>query len=216
MLALFITADAFYVHTIAVGGLQTLTKEEVFALTDVANLHLFWVNPEAVRENLLASPTIANASVLVGWPPNMVQIVIQEREPALVWEQSGVATWIDLQGQVMQLREDRDDLLRVVVEDPLSEVLGPNSQVDPEIVNGALRLHELLVSVDVLRYHGEKGLGFRDLRGWDAWFGQGLDMSDKILVYNALVENLIARGIQPSEVSVANPQAAYYSVLGGL
>jgi hypothetical protein len=214
VLLLFFSADAFYVRSIAVGGAETISKEEVFALTDIANTHIFWVDPAVVRENVLRSPTIADATVQVGWPPNMVQVVIQERQPALVWEQSGVLTWLDLQGRVMLHREDRPNLLQVTdieTEGPL----GPNQQVDPQIVAGALQLKTLYPNLPDLRYHPDKGLGYQDGRGWDVWFGAGTDMPQKILVYDAIVNNLVSRGIQPGEINVMNPDAPFYSVTWG-
>lgn len=215
LLVLFFSAGTFYVHTVAVGGLETLTKEEVFALTNVANYHLFWIDPEQVRDDLIGSPTIADADVTLGWPPQMVRIVIQERQPVLVWEQAGAATWIDLQGRVMRLREDRPNLIRVSYEGAAEDPLGPNDSVPPGVVNGALQLRELLTDIDLLRYSPDYGLGFRDARGWDAWFGTGTDMPDKILIYNTMVDNLLSRGIQPNVVSVADPNAVYYSTLLG-
>jgi cell division septal protein FtsQ len=214
VLFMFFNADTFYIHSIAVGGLQYLTKEEVFALTDIANMHIFWVDPDQVRSNILRSPTVADADVQIGWPPNMVQIVIEERQPALVWEQSGIATWIDLQGRVMRQREDRPDLLRVS-SDIADGPVGPNVQINVEVVNGALQLRTLFPNLQVLRYHPEKGLGFQDERGWEAWFGTGTDMPEKMLIYQAIVTNLQGRGIQPGAVDVSNPDAPHYSVLWG-
>ena len=216
VLFVFFTANIFYVHSIAVGGLQYLTKEEVFALTDTANMHIFWVDPAEVRANLLRTPSIAEAEVHVGWPPNMVQIVIEERQPALIWEQSGVATWLDLQGRVMQLREDRSDLLRIVTDEGVGDgPPAPNVQLETGIVGGALQLRSLFPNIERLRYHPEKGLGYNDGRGWEVWFGTGTNMPDKILVYDALVDNLLSRGIQPAEIVVANPHAPFYAVVGG-
>ena len=206
----FFGADVFYIHSVAVGGLEYLTKEEVFTLSGIANLHVFWVDPAAVRESLLRSPTIADASVNVGWPPNMVQIVIQEREPALVWEQAGAATWIDLQGRVMRQREDRPELLRVSADNSQDGPLGPDVQIAGPVVNGALQMHTLFPLIPVLRYNPEKGLGFVDQKGWNAWFGTGTDMPEKILIYNAIVTNLQSRGVQPSEIDVADPDAPFY------
>ncbi|RMF79490.1 MAG: FtsQ-type POTRA domain-containing protein [Chloroflexi bacterium] len=211
VLALFFLSDAFYVRSIDVSGLTYMTKEEVFALADVANTHIFWVDPADVRESILRSPTIADAQVRVGWPPDMIRIVIEERQPAVVWEQAGVATWIDLQGRVMRQREDRDDLLRISVDDVLDEPLGPRSRVDVDVINGALQLRAMFSNIDVLRFNPTTGLGWVDGRGWVAWFGTGTDMPDKILVYNALVDNLLARGISPDLINVANPDAPYYS-----
>ena len=59
VLFLFFSSDAFYIHSISVGGLTYMTKEEVFALTDIANLHVFWVDPVTVRTAIMRSPTVA-------------------------------------------------------------------------------------------------------------------------------------------------------------
>jgi hypothetical protein len=211
LLAMFAFTNVFYVQSIAVGGLQTLSKEEVFALTDTANQHIFWINPVTVRANLMRSPTIADARVEVGWAAPMVRVLVQEREPAVVWQQAGTAVWVDVLGQVMQQREDRPNLLRVTYEGLASSPLGPNDRINPDVVQGALQLQTLLGD-RALRYSEYYGLGFRDERGWDAWFGTGTDMPNRIAIYNALVQNLLGRGIQPTVVSVANPDAVYYSV----
>lgn len=214
VLFLLFTANIFYVHSIAVGGLKYMSKEEVFALAGIANMQIFWIDPQEVRKNILRSPAIADASVQVGWPPNMVQIVVEEREPALVWEQSGVAVWIDVQGRVMSQREDRPKMLRIssdVDDGPMS----PNVQVGVDIVTGALQLKALRSNIEVLRYNPGKGLGYQDGRGWMVWFGTGTNMPEKILIYETIVENLKSRGVQPAEISVINPDAPYYSLTGG-
>jgi hypothetical protein len=215
VLFLLFSTDIFYVHSIAVGGLEGLTKEEVFALTDIANMHIFWVDPEAVRAAVLRSPTVASVRVEVGWPPQMVTLFIEERQPALVWEQAGVATWIDLQGRVMKLREDRPDLLRVRALSIAEAPLAPNVQLDSGVVTGALQLRTLLPGLTGLQYHPDKGLGFTDGRGWEAWFGIGTDMPEKLIIYEALVNNLGARGIQALEINVSNLHAPFYAVLRG-
>ncbi len=215
LLLMFMSADIFYVRSIAVGGLSTMTKEEIFALADIAEMHIFWVNPEQVAQNILRSPTVAGVEVVLGWPPNMVQIVVREREPQLVWEQAGVAGWIDLQGRVMRQRDDRPGLPRVIAEPQLTTPLGPNDTVPVGVVQGALQLVALIPDVPVLRYHPDYGLGFADPGGWEAWFGSGTDMPQKLLVYNALVANLQARGIQPGVINVVDHNHPYYSVLWG-
>lgn len=210
VLFVFFSSDAFYVHSIGVSGLRYMTVQEIFGLANIANVHVFWVDPQEVRANLLRSPAIANAAVNVGWGVPMVQIVIEEREPALVWEQAGVVVWVDLQGRIMRLREDRDDLLRVIVDGLVDGP--PQGTIDTAIINGALQLHDLLPNQPVLRYHPDKGLGYTDPRGWPVWLGTGTDMPEKILIYNAIIDNLQSRGINPLEVNVTNPDAPFYSL----
>lgn len=67
LLFLFFSTDLFYVHSIAVGGLKYMSKEEIFALTNIANMQIFSVDPQEVRRNILRSPTVAEADVQVGW-----------------------------------------------------------------------------------------------------------------------------------------------------
>lgn len=213
LLALFFSAPIFYIHSIAVGGLKYLTKEEVFALTGVANMHVFWIDPEEVRANVLRSPTIADAHVQIGWPPNMVQVIVEEREPALIWVQSGVTNWVDVQGRVMFQREDRPDLVRIdssVDDGPL----GPNVQLNLGIVTGALQLKSLRPNIESLRYDPAEGLGYQDGRGWMAWFGTGTDMPEKLLIYETIVSDLQARGIFPTRIDVGNPDAPVYCCKG--
>ncbi len=216
VLGLFFVTDVFYVRSVAVGGLRYMTKEEVFTYADIANLHLFWVDPGEVRENILRYPTVADAQVRLGWPPNMVNIIVEEREPALIWEQNGTGFWVDIRGNVMALREDRPDLVRVVVDDPLLEgPIGTGETLDEEIVFGVLQLHELRPDIASWRYDPARGLGFRNANGWDVWLGVGTDMQEKWRIYEAIAADLVARGIQPGEVNVVNPDAPYYSVLWG-
>jgi hypothetical protein len=94
-------------------------------------------------------------------------------------------------------------------------LLEADARLDADIVTGALQLQELLTDVPMLRYDPTRGLGFQDSRGWEAWFGVGTGMAERLLIYNALVDNLVGRGIQPGEVNVSNPDYPFYNVLWG-
>lgn len=212
VLGLFFAADAFYVRSVAVGGLKYLTKEEIFAYADIANVHVFWVSPETVRQNLLRSPSIADAQVSLSWPPNMVHIVVAEREPALIWEQGGTAFWVDVTGRVMALRQDRDDLIRISTS--ITDEASPlqSGRVDETIIFGALELQAAMPEVRVLRYDAVKGLGLRSAEGADIWFGVGTGMAEKYAIYQAIQTDLTAQGFQAWEISLVNPDAPYYNL----
>ena len=214
VLALFFYSEVFYVRSIAVGGTRYMTVEEVFAYANIADTHIFWIEPSAVRERLMEFQTVADAQVRVSWPPNMVNIVVEEREPALVWEQNGVAFWVDIQGNVMRQYEDRPDLLKIVVADSNMENPLIGGTLDEELVYSALQLQELNPEVDVWRYDAALGLGFRNANGWDIWLGVG-NMTEKMQIYAAITSDIIARGIQLSEVNIVNPDAPVLTVLWG-
>lgn len=211
LLVLFFATPFFYVQSIAVGGLKYTTKEEVFTLTDIAGMHVFWIDPEQVRQGILRSPTLADATVTLGWPPQMVTVLVQEREPALLWEQAGVITWVDVQGRVMRQRADIDGLLRIVAE---ADSLGSDLQVPLEVVTGALQLKSARPAIDALRYNRLSGLGYNDGRGWTVWFGTGTNMPEKLTMYEDLVSKLLARNILPIEVNMMNADAPFYRVAG--
>jgi hypothetical protein len=192
-------------------------------------MHIFWVDPVAVEEKLEADPSVANANVEVGWPPYMVQITITEREPALIWEQSGQRVWVDVRGRVMALRQDVPDLVRVIVEKPskyihlgkcalmgMDEVLGPGSCIDADIVAGVIQFKALYPNVQDMVYDPAKGLGYHDGRGWLLWFGNGTDIVTKMAVYDKMVENVYTKqGKHPIEFDVSDPDAPYYSASPG-
>lgn len=211
----FLTVDVFYVNTIAVGGVNYLSREEVFRFAGVSRKHIFWVNEEAVEAQLESNNNIASADVRVGWPPNMVQIVVRERDPAIVWEQGDNRVWVDINGLVMFQREDRSDLLRVVFDptEPIpTEPLGASSRIETEVVHGALLLKSRMPNIDVLLYNPRKGLGWRDPRGWMAWFGTGSNMDMKTRVYESIISQNSAV-VQFGEIDVSNPDYPIYTVL---
>jgi hypothetical protein len=210
VLYLFMTMDAFYVSSVEIGGEKYVSREEIFRYSDIARRQIFWIDPKDVEARLRAVPNIADASVLVGWPPNMVQIVVTEREPALTWEQ-GVRVWVDVNGIVMKQREDRPDLLRVVVPNA-TDPIGVGERIPQSIVDGALFLKKRHANIDVLLYDSTNGLGYHDGRGWTVWFGTGEDMATKLLVYNQLVADLAGK-VQPGDVHMEDPDRPYYTVL---
>lgn len=208
---MMLRSEIFLVRGIAVSGTTYLDTREIFRYTGIAQRHILEIDPDAVQRSLLEIPTIAEADVTIGWPPDMVRIRIIERQPALVWDQNGVEAWIDIHGRVLTAPpEDRPELLRVVtrgIEEPISV----NDQIAQDVVDGARQLQELVPTESRLRYDPFLGLGFRDERGWEAWFGSGRDMPVKILVYRRMVDDLFARGITPSVVNVSNPDRPYCS-----
>lgn len=213
VLVMFFVTDFLYVRSVRVIGANYLDEAEVFRYANIAEMHVFWIDPESVRQNIIsASPLVADARITVGWPPDMVRIFIEEREPALIWVQAGVTVLIDLQGRILRYppdTEERPDLLQVIADSSVEGPPGVDSPIPQPAVNGALQLQTLLAGVRVLRYDATKGLGFRESE-WDVWLGTGTDMHNKLLIYEALRDDLQARGIIPIEINVADPEATFY------
>lgn len=219
ILLLFFTSDVFYVRSIQVRGNNHITREEVFAYADIADYHMFWLDPEQIRQSVLRSASIADIAVELGWPPNLITIIVQERQPALVWTEAGDETWIDLQGRVMQARAEMPNLLHVNL--IAGDYGGPKPSAEDftgDMVLGALRLKEILPAGEHLSFHPIHGLGWTNELGWQVWMGSdsAVVMSEKVKMYHALLENIISRAIPIAELNIANPDAPFYSVIWGL
>ena len=213
LLILMFQTDFFKVRSVTVVGATYIDPSEIFRYTDIAGLPIFLVDPNAVRQSILrSSRLIADARVTIGWPPEMVKIVVEERKPALVWTQYDIRVLLDLQGNI--LRQPRDEevfpnLIHVIADQSLNEPPLPENPIPLDVVNGALQLRQLLAGVEVLQYNATKGLGFRE-SSWNVWLGTGSDMPNKLMIYEALRDNLLGRGITPVEINVADTRAVYY------
>lgn len=82
--------------------------------------------------------------------------------------------------------------------------------IPPDVLDGAMQLRELRPTIDKLYYKPAGGLSYQDGRGWRGYFGTGVYMNQKLVVYEAIVADLSARGIQPEYISVSNHEKPYY------
>ena len=218
LLVIFFTSDVFYVRAIQVRGNDFITREEVFAYSDLANYHMFWLDPADIRRKLLRSASVADISVEVGWPPDLVTLLVQERQPALVYSDGGQETWIDVQGRAMPARAEMPGLLHVnLVRAGNDQPLSTAGDFDKDMVLGALRLRQILPEGAHLDFHPAHGLGWTNELGWQVWMGADSAevMNEKIKIYAVLVENLSSRAIDVAELNIANPDAPFYRLLVG-
>jgi hypothetical protein len=213
------TNSTFYVTRAEIGGVRYVPAEEIFTESGIAGYHILWVDPEVVAGRIAALPDFSSAQVIVQWPARVV-ILVREREPALVWEQSGRRYWVDVNGHLMIMRRDLPELVRVVNEgeEIPFHCPGPACReadavtIDPAVVRGAQQLKTLRSGIDVLYYDPVHGLSYRDGRGWRGYFGSGTDMDRKLHIYEELAANLEGRGIRPTYIDVSNPDAPFYRV----
>ncbi len=215
----FFTSDVFFVRAIQTRGNSFISGEEVFTYSELADYHMFWLDPQDIREKVLRSPSVADISVELGWPPNLVTLHVQERQPALVWSDAGDETWIDIQGRVMPARAEAPGLLHInLVDDGSDMPLPAADDFTKDMVLGAMRLRAVLPEGDQLDFHPIHGLGWTNEAGWQVWMGadSAAVMDEKIKIYDVLVENLDSRAIDVAELNIANPDAPFYRLLWGL
>src|SRR5258705_216191 len=172
--------------------------------------------PTTARSTRIAGvPGIASTSVGVEWPAT-VTILVTERIPVVTWLEGPQRWWVDADGQKFEARAELPGLLPVTVDDIaagaiVSTTAAGRGIVPALAVQGALQLRQLRPNIEMLHYDSLHGLSYADGRGWRGYFGVGTDMPQKLAVYEKLVDDLMARGIQPKTISVETVQAPYYS-----
>lgn len=213
------TSEMFVVSRVEVGGTTYVPAEEIYTLSAIADKHILQVNPEEVAQRVASSPSLEAAEVIVEWPARVI-ILVQEREPAIVWEQGEWRYWVDSQGRLMPERVEIPSLVRVVNEGeeipfqcpgPACSEAGEIT-IDPAVVAGTQHLKTLRSNIEMLYYDPVHGLSYQDGRGWRGYFGVGADMDIKLAVYETLIEDLEARGLVPVYIDVSNPDAPFYRI----
>jgi hypothetical protein len=82
--------------------------------------------------------------------------------------------------------------------------------IPQDVMDGAKQLRQLRPNIEKLYYRGDSGLSYQDGRGWRVYFGTGTDMNQKLVIYETIVEDLLARGLTPQYISVSNQEKPYY------
>jgi hypothetical protein len=211
--------DAYLVQNVTVTGNQRIRTDEIEMILGIWNQPSFVINPAQIEYNLLASyPELVSARVSVGLPAE-ITIQVQERRPAIAWEQAGQVVWVDAEGYSFPPRGATDDLAIVTAMGlpPLppnadeAQTIGARPFMTPELAQSVMTLYPTMPEGASLVYDPQYGLGWQDPLGWQVYFGQsGDDMQTKLNVYLTLVEYLLNRNIQPALISVEYPSAPFY------
>jgi hypothetical protein len=191
MLVRLMSDPRMYISGVNLGGSALVPGQEIYAAAGIAGQHIFWVDPAEVQ-----------------WPAT-VTIVVSERIPVVSWAEGTQTWWVDADGQKFPARTKLTGLLPITVDDAAAGIVG--KMAPPAAVAGALQLRQLRPNIDLLHYDAQHGLSYVDGRGWRGYFGVGGDMPQKLAVYEKLVADLLARGIQPKTISVESYQAPYYT-----
>lgn len=210
-LALIGSDDTFYLDLIPVEGALTIPPSEIVQASELGNIHIFSADPNAAAARIQDLPGVVSTTVTLAWP-NQVQIKVAEEAPVAVWDQAGQQYWIDETGHLIPARVRTVGLL--LIQSESTEPLGDVDFIPQDVLEGALQLKTLRPNIEQLYYRPAGGLSYVDGRGWRVYFGIGLDMAQKLTVYERVVENLLARGLTPEYVSVSNQEQPYYKTVG--
>ena len=216
---LALTLPYLHVSSATVLGNSRLSAEEINSVLGVTGQSIFTVQPDEVKTRLLLNyPELSSAQVDV-YLPNHIYVTVTEREPVILWQQNGGMTWIDAAGVAFRPRGVVAGLVLVdglgmpSVNDvpPAADPLSPPPYLQKELVEAILVLAPSVPADSTMIFDPSYGLGWKDSRGWKAFFGTSLrDMPLKVRVYQSLVDSLLAGGKTPAFISVAYPDAPFY------
>ena len=201
----------YMIQEVAVSGLVALSREAVVEASGLEGAHIFWADPADAAAKIAEIPSVLTATVEIDWP-NTASITVNERAPVMAWDQAGERFWVDQNGRLMQARQEAGALLVILSQE--SDKLELGETVPLDVMAGALQLKGLRPNIDALLYDRNNGLSYHDGRNWDAFFGVGADMNQKLVVYETLVDNLMARNLQPEYISVVNTLKPFYRLAG--
>jgi cell division protein FtsQ len=203
-----------------VEGLERLTGEDINAVARVYDRPIFTIEPEKIRKELvLAFPELSSVVVEIGIP-DQVKVTIEERIPLISWRQGEQTLWIDEEGVAFPPRGEAGSLVIVEAGDSPET---PNIDEDPlqdgaatrflamEMVHAILAMNEVAPGDTPVVYTPVHGLGWRDERGWDVYFGKfDGEMDMKLNLYEAIVSHLEQSHVHPRLISVEYLHAPYY------
>ena len=230
----------YRISEIKITGLQRLTEAEVLTKVTALGMHSFAVEPEKIKREIKAAfPDFRDVSVKVGIPAAL-EINVAERQPMIAWQSKKALVWVDSEGYLIpprgasgeiltiqadsipayQIRSSIEDpgTLKVIRDKPYSK---PNpstlaffavpKQIDGTLLTATLQLNAWMPNEKTLLYQKQRGLGWKDARGWDVFVGQKLEgINDKMVMYETIVRELEKQGISPTLVSVEFLHAPYY------
>lgn len=223
--------EAFYLTLIPVEGTISIPPAEVVDNSGLAGVHIFAADPAQAAAQIAEVPGVISAAVTLNWP-NQATIEIQEDSPIAIWREGREQFWVTKNGRLIPARSQSLGMLMIEVEAPAvaaasgspgiegaieeTAVLPGETEtavrdfVPQDILTGAMQLRELRPNIDILFYQPGSGLSYQDGRGWRVYFGAGADMHQKLVVYETIVDELLARGLTPVYVSVSNQEKPYF------
>jgi cell division septal protein FtsQ len=193
----FFTTHRFYVYDAEVRGNRFVDQKEIYDVSGLHELSIFWIKPEQAEAAICELSGIKEARVTCRLP-NRVTIEVVERQTQIIWQRGDKRYSVDDQGIISSLEAELEGML--LIEDLTTGPLEPGARINPEVVRSALELRPLLPEMASLQYSEEKGLIFHQ-GDCLVYFGTG-DVAEKITILNALLQDLAADGIQPEYVDV--------------
>lgn len=232
---MMLSSSLFEVSGIEMVGLQRLSVTDVETALNITGISALELNPEELKAQVTALfPELADVKVHFGLPAR-VSISVRERQPVVAWQMPEQTVWIDPEGVIIPARGEVAGLINLQA-DGLPELIAPavepggeeagqnsafqivpaalsvaGSHMDLNLLAATLQLSAQVPEGSPLAYSVTDGLGWTDARGWKVFIGNDLaSLGTKLAEYEAIVQQLGARGITPVMISVEHLNAPFF------
>lgn len=230
----------FRIEEIDIIGSQRISETDILSAIHVVGQHSYALDLEEIRNDLIRKfPEFRQVEVKLGMPAQLVIHVI-ERQPVFSWKHQGTTFWIDEEGYLIPARGEStvaltiraDSIPAYILQRDLSTLSIKKSyqdkpaflpgisdlafysspkRIDVGLLSAILQLNVWMPEERNLLYQKTRGLGWKDLRGWDVFVGQKLEkINERMVMYQMLIRNLEDQDIHPTMVSVEFLHAPYY------
>jgi cell division protein FtsQ len=214
------TSPDYQVSSVNVEGIERVSWEEVISVVGVFDQPIFVIEPTKMQNELhKAFPEFSSILVKVALPAKVL-ILVEERQPVLAWEESERVLWVDMQGFAFPARGEPspeiivkalDQITQPINENLIQEEYQEHPYLTAEMVYAIMALSEISPENTPLVYMQDHGLGWRDHRGWDVFFGRyNEEIETKLNLYEAIIQFIAKEQIQPVLISVEHLHAPYY------
>jgi len=214
----------FQVSSIDVKGALRLTPEVIASSLNVSDKPIFSIDPAQLEEALSNTfSQLTEISVQIKFPAQVFVEVI-ERVPMISWTLDDASFWIDGNGYVYGAQGNSEKLviINANIEPPMDffnmvdqelegDPLQPHGFIPTDLVSAIFKLKSHAPEGTELVYDSQHGLGWKDSRGWEVFFGTDIsDVDSKFLVYQAVLERLQSDGLEPVLINVEYIHSPYY------
>ncbi|MCK5054852.1 MAG: FtsQ-type POTRA domain-containing protein [Anaerolineales bacterium] len=213
MIVRFMQAPTYKAGMPMIDGQQMLSLAQVRSLAGVEGQSAFLVDPEVVEARLKEAAEVSEATVTLKWP-NRVEILLEEHQPSVEWNDGGRIWWLSADGTAYIQHGIQSDLTQVTSADPVLNFDGNANDpvIDPALLSAVDVLSKHMPEVSSWQFDTDHGLSFDDVRGWQAYFGEGGDMRMKVRIYNTIADKLFAENIPVTMVSVEDQHTPFYAM----
>jgi len=208
----FYDDESFFVYqeNVDFTGTSFLEAGELYALTDVEAWSILWLEPELIRQQVMAHPYVADAQVSIHWPAR-VQVAVEEVLPIGIWATEGEEYWLLADGRALPVRDaEITPVLRLV--DPQREARTPGriDRISTGLLDTALRLQREF-GLNEFRFNSSTGLNFGlpETKTWVYW-GDGSGFEAKQVVLHAAEPEIQANRNEARTLSLIAPNRPYF------